>query len=334
MQKTNEQWSQEWDKFLTTTYPDTGFMQTSWWIDLMVRHGFDYMDSFYLVDGEILGGAKVLINEYQPGCFYLYIPDGPVLPENSDAAREQFRAIVAYLDQCRLALPAQKFSHLRIEPKWAARPDFTADFREFNGWFEPRSTVYVDLTASESTLLARMKYNGRHRIKKAAALGVTIVEDASSTAIPEFMAIYGDAMARKQLHPMNADFLVDLMHTLLAGGHGSLFFAEYEGQRIAAAIVIYFGERATYFFAGSRGEFQKLMAPYLLNYTIMLHAKALGYKWYDLYGVAPTDDPAHPWAGISVFKRNLGGVDVHFIPVLDYVFDEATYGDYLRFANQ
>lgn len=72
------------------------------------------------------------------------------------------------------------------------------------------------------------------------------------------------------------------------------------------------------------------MAPYLFNYEIMLDAKRKGHKFYDLYGVSPAGDDKHKWAGISVFKRNLGGTYQYFGPALDLVYDQAGYEEYLH----
>ena len=117
---------------------------------------------------------------------------------------------------------------------------------------------------------------------------------------------------------------------MLSSRHcGSLFFAEHQGTRIAAAVVVYFGRRATYFFGGSLDSRREVMAPYLLHFEIMRAAKALGHDWYDLWGTAPADEPDHPWHAISVFKRKFGGVPVDLVPTLDYVYDAAAYDEYL-----
>ena len=109
---------------------------------------------------------------------------------------------------------------------------------------------------------------------------------------------------------------------------GAIFFAEYQGMRLATALVVYFGRRATYFYGGSLARYRRVMAPCLLHFEIMRRAKARGLEWYDLWGVAPEDEPEHPWANISAFKRKFGGVEVHLVPTLDLVYDQAAYDEY------
>jgi lipid II:glycine glycyltransferase (peptidoglycan interpeptide bridge formation enzyme) len=71
------------------------------------------------------------------------------------------------------------------------------------------------------------------------------------------------------------------------------------------------------------------MAPYLLHFEIMRKARALGHEWYDLWGIAPANEPDHSWQNISVFKAKFGGVEVRLVPTLDYVYDAAAYDSYL-----
>lgn len=141
-------------------------------------------------------------------------------------------------------------THLRLEHRWTQLPDYVSGFVEFNGWLEPRTTVYVDLSLSESELLMQMKYNGRSRVRTAINKGVTVVEDTSTVAVTDFLMLYHGTMDRKGLESMNTDYHRDLVSTLVKHGAGSLYFAEFDGQRVATALVVYWGERATYFFAG------------------------------------------------------------------------------------
>jgi lipid II:glycine glycyltransferase (peptidoglycan interpeptide bridge formation enzyme) len=70
------------------------------------------------------------------------------------------------------------------------------------------------------------------------------------------------------------------------------------------------------------------MAPYLLHFEVMREAKALGHEWYDLWGIAPPNQPDHPWQNFSAFKAKFGGVEVHSVPTLDFVYDPAAYAHY------
>src|SRR5208337_5359707 len=113
-----------------------------------------------------------------------------------------------------------------------------------------------------------------------------------------------------------------------ASGRGSVFFAEYQGTRLATALVVYFADTATYYYGGSRAIHRNVMAPYLLHFEIMRKAKALGCRYYDLHGVTPSGAPDDGLKDISVFKRKLGGRELRLVPTLEYVYDPVAYEEW------
>lgn len=129
------------------------------------------------------------------------------------------------------------------------------------------------------------------------------------------------------------DYFEALLSLTSPGQYVSLFFAKYEGARLATALVVYFGLRATYFYGGSRALNRQVMAPYLMHFEIMRKAKARGHEWYDLWGITPQNQPDHPWHDFSVFKAKFGGEEVHLAPTLDLVFDAAAYDRYMAIEN-
>jgi lipid II:glycine glycyltransferase (peptidoglycan interpeptide bridge formation enzyme) len=307
-------------------------MQSSWWVEFRNYCGFENF-GIVLKDGEtIVGGAVVLKYWYSDNCSFYYIQDGPVLPEDPMAAEEVFRAVFATIEE-RRKTEAQVVSHLRIEPRWLRLPGFVSGFRAIrplaDPYLEARDTRCVDLRPAEAAILAQMKPKGRYNVGVARRHGVSVIEDTSEQGLRDFLAIYEETTTRQGIEPKAPDYFERLVSLLSPAHRGALFFAVYQGRRIATALVVYFGERATYFFGGSRDIDRQVMAPYLLHFEVMRTARALGHEWYDLWGIAPANEPDHPWQNFSVFKAKFGGVEVHLVPTLDYVYDEAAYDGYV-----
>ncbi len=84
--------------------------------------------------------------------------------------------------------------------------------------------------------------------------------------------------------------------------HAELLVGELEGQILAAAILMLFGDSGTYLYAASSAENRPANAPSLVLWEAILESRRQGRKWYDMWGVAPADEPNHPWAGITRFK--------------------------------
>jgi peptidoglycan pentaglycine glycine transferase (the first glycine) len=315
-----------WNEFLESK-TDTGFLQSSWWADLRVPCGWGHFGVVHRDEETIVGGAVVMTCSFAPEkCFY-YIPEGPVLPESESDAEQVFRKTMEFIEKKRQN-EQQVVSHLRIEPRWERVPGFVRGFQEADENLEPRDTLCIDLNPSESALLARMKPKGRYNIGVARRHGVSVVEDVSPQGIEDFLDIYGEMVARQDLGEKDPDYFRALIPALSALQRGSLFFAEYQGMRLATALVVYFGRRATYLHGASRAIHREVMAPYLLHFEIMRKAKALGFATYDLWGVAPQSEPHHPWTNFSVFKRKLGGRELNLVPTLDYIYDPAAYEDF------
>ncbi len=316
-----------WDLYLERSRPDVGFMQSSWWASFLAERGWGHFGAFLRDGQEIVGGARVHIRTFAPGQCYYYVPEGPVLPENDADAIQVFDTVLAFIDKKRTQQP-EVVSHLRLEPRWLERPSFVRGFREAGSWLEPRHTLHVDLAPPVPDILAQMKPKGRYNIKVAQKHGVTVVEDKSERGEADFLKIYGETMERHGLGGKRDGYLLDLIDALAETECGTLLFAELDGQRVATVMVVFFGDRATYFFGGSLPVHREAMAPYLLHFEAMLRAKALGFRWYDFYGIAPPTHPGHRWAQISVFKHKFGGEPLSFVPALDLIYDTQAYEAY------
>jgi lipid II:glycine glycyltransferase (peptidoglycan interpeptide bridge formation enzyme) len=319
-----------WDSFVEAT-PQAGFMQASWYADFRASVGYQCFAVTLKDDEAIVGGALVMKWSYAPeSCFY-YISDGPVLPQDESTAEEVFETTLQIIDQHRRS-EQQTVSHLRIEPRWQQLPSFVRSFRPLifpDAYTEPRTTLWIDLQPTEDAILAQMKPKGRYNVRLAQRHGVSVIEDTSEQGLADFMRIYRTMADRKEIEAKPARYFRRLYSLLAPRRQLSIFCAQYQGQRLAAALVVYFGRRATYFFGASLAEHRNVMAPYLLHFEIMRSAKARGCDGYDLWGFTPSHDPNHPWWKFSVFKSKFGGVVHEFVPTLDYVYDAAAYDRYV-----
>lgn len=319
----------EWDSFLENSRPDIGFAQSTWWAEVMRIRGWSDFGVVLRDADQIFGGAIVQKKRFASGrCFY-YLQQGPVLPPDAAEAEAAFESILMYIDE-RRENDSRTVSHLRIEPHWETRPDFVRGCREAASWLEPRDTLCIDISQTEDDILTQMKPKGRYNIKVARRNGVSIVEDLSPTGLDDFLRIYGETFDRHGLRAHPREYFSGLLDRLVAMDCGTLLFAEYQGMRLATALIICFGDTASYKYGGSVQEHRNVMAPYLLHFQAMLDAKARGHHWYDFCGIARVDDDQNDWDGFSAFKRKFGGIERNYVPALDFIYDKDAYEDYRR----
>jgi lipid II:glycine glycyltransferase (peptidoglycan interpeptide bridge formation enzyme) len=67
------------------------------------------------------------------------------------------------------------------------------------------------------------------------------------------------------------------------------------------------------------------MPNHLLQWEAMRWAKSQGATLYDLWGVAESEDPNDPMAGVYRFKRGWGGKMIRYIGSFDYVYSPLMY---------
>ncbi len=184
--------------------------------------------------------------------------------------------------------------------------------------FSPVHSSVVDLSLPEEERFARMHSKTRYNIRLAAKKGVTIRNDASSAGVDAFLGLLRSTAGRQEfsLHP--DAYYRTLLAQLAPSGVADLFLAECEGVCLAAALIAFTEDRATYLHGASSEERRDLMAPFALHDAVIRTVAARGCTTYDFWGTAPVDAPAtHPWAGISRFKRGFGGRDTVLTPAYD-----------------
>lgn len=267
-------------------------------------------------DGSTLVGAMTLI-EHQLilNKSYLYVPRGP-LAQNAEtatvlfqAAREQAKKIGAM--------------YVKIDP---AIYDFPLDFARLDG-YEPGTTLQepdtlvLDLQPSEAELLAAMHSKTRYNIRLAEKRGVTIRWSTADRDHDAYLDLQKATFERQgvRLHPDR--YYQTMFDTLRAAGIGELAIAEFDGQPLAINLVLWHEQTAVFNHGGSSDEHKDMMAPYLLQWSLIKKAKERGMTVYDFRGIAPADAPDHKLAGVTRFKLGFGGRRVVYPGALNAVLD-------------
>lgn len=196
--------------------------------------------------------------------------------------------------------------------------------------YQPTDTLELDLTKSDETLLAEMKRKGRYNIQLAEKKGVRCIKieagKHSEKDLLDFWRLNQETTNRDSFSSHEQSYYDAFLKHITP--YATLFFAEAEdGTRIATAISTFAGDKAIYYFGAStsNAEYRNLMAPYLLQWTMVQEAKRRGCKTYDFLGIAPENDSQHAYAGISEFKWKFGGSRKTYAPGKEIVFSVFWY---------
>jgi lipid II:glycine glycyltransferase (peptidoglycan interpeptide bridge formation enzyme) len=190
---------------------------------------------------------------------------------------------------------------------------------------QTRCTNIVDLEAEPEELLARMKPVWRRNIRRAGRDGVRVRAAASEADFARWYALYEVTARRDRFTIREATYYRRFWQETGAGGDTVLLLAEHNDRLLAGIMLHRFGREATYLYGASDNEGRNLMPNHLLQWEAMLWARGRGAGRYDLWGIAETDDPAEPLAGVTAFKAGFGGRVVRYAGAFDRVYHPLLY---------
>lgn len=313
------------------------FLQSESWLAFQEAIG---KKTIRFSDGEF--SANGIIHELPLVGRYLYVPRGPIAgTENREASiKNGIRTLLEKAQENRVGW-------IRIEPETET---LLADIRKATERkvvkaphdTQPREILVADISRSEEELLAAMKPKTRYNIRLASRRGVKVFATREEKYRQAFLGLMQATSDRKEIVPHPRAYYERLL-TALPEETCRLFVAEYEGQVLAANLLILFGATATYLHGGSSDTHRDAMAPYLLQWEQMRFAKEHGCTRYDFGGIRTeaTDrqaSAASSWQGITRFKTGFSpeAIPVVFPGAYDIILNPQTYllYEYLRHLKE
>ncbi|AFZ23276.1 putative methicillin resistance protein [Cylindrospermum stagnale PCC 7417] len=304
--------NQEWD-LLVKTVPDGCFMQTCPWADFKELEGYKTFRYGLFLNTKLVGGCIYYLYPHTNKANLLIAPGGPILPESCPD-----KGMLLLLEQAENLAQKQGAIAFRIEPLWREKPDYLRGFVRAPADLLPSETLLVDLRSNASKILAEMKPKGRYNIRLSQRYDVKTEFRNDSQAISLFYDLFWETVQRQQFFGEPYGFFINLCQTLFAANMAEIGLATWQGEILAAILVIYCGNMATYLYGGRSAAHPEVMANYSLHWEAMQRAKTRGCQFYDFYGFNRT--PNHAYAKFSQFKDQFGGQPITTIGAHDYFF--------------
>jgi peptidoglycan pentaglycine glycine transferase (the first glycine) len=208
---------------------------------------------------------------------------------------------------------------------------------------QPSKTLVLDLSKIKEELLSEMHPKTRYNIRLAEKKGVKVQEahkfappsniksfdlmaaslikegGGSAEEFEKFWHLMEETVERDKFRLHNKEYYRKMLNCDFI----KLYFAEYEGSVLAAAIIAFFGDTATYLHGASSDRMRNLMAPFLLHWSIAEESKKNGFKYYDFNGI-----DEKKWPGVTRFKKGFGGFESEYPGTFDLVFNNLGYSAY------
>ena len=298
------------DDFIKSASRENEFLQSFLWGELEKKQGREVRRLGVKEAGKLLALVTLIKKPIVTHFFYWYAPRGPLfLQPNRELENFLFLAIKK-LDQRAL--------FIRLEPLAIDRNIKFPIKKTIN--LQPQQTLLADLKKSPLKLLAEMHQKTRYNIRLAEKKGVQIREGGLED-FSEFWRLINLTGQRDAFRIHSQEHY----RNLLTAGQGviKLFLASYQQKTIAVALTAHWANKVTYLHGASDDHFRNVMAPHLLQWTIIQTAQKAGFSYYDFYGI-----DQKKWPGVTRFKLGFGGKIREYPGTFDVVFSQFYYKIY------
>ncbi len=275
--------------------------------------------------------ASVLQKPLPLGQCFFYCPEGPVVADGDWNRRANQKAFAEFHAFLKTLAKSQNALFLKVDPE--VSPDgFPLDWLGGLGFvdspedIQPATVTRVDLTPKEDDILARMKQKGRYNVRYAIKKGVTVRSGTSEADLDTFYRLHEETSQRQGITYRSKEYFAKLReHFMDTPDFAKFFIAESDGEPLAATLVTFFGPESIYLYGGSSLKDRNVHAAYLVQWEGMKEAKRRKCRFYNMTGIAATDDPNDAWAGLRQFKLKFGGPVVPLIGARDYRYEPLRY---------
>lgn len=302
----------DWENFLHKQV-NTLFVQSFHYGEFYEKMGEQSWLIGIYENGELIGGSLVVSTHAKRGNF-LYLPYGPI----------GVRGFAEFFLHLKKFAKDNGYNFIRVSPFLEENDDnkmifFELGFRNAPMHMLAETTWLLDLDQDEAQLLKAMNKNHRNLIHRCEKEGVRIEIKNGIENLKDFNKLHDETAKRHNFHRFSFDYIAKEFSSF-ALDNQSLIFNAYlpNGQLDSSAIIMFYGNMASYRHGASLNLNNKIPTSYLLQWEAIREAKKRGIKWYNFWGIAPEDSSKnHPFYGITHFKKGFGGHQVDLLHCQD-----------------
>lgn len=261
---------------------------------------------------------------------YFYCPRGPVFAGSgiSSFGLENFLKKIKEEEIPRAGV------FLRIDPEFSsdqggesvlAGAGFKKSFKEI----QPKKTLVIDLGSPLEKILVEMHQKTRYNIRLSQKQNLEF--GIFNWGSKDFQNKFDDFWELMEKTTKRDGFIShpkDYYKKILEYFPGAfLLIAKYQEKTVAANIMVFWNERATYLHGAADYDSRNLMAPHFLHWEQIKAAKDRSCAEYDFWGI-----DERKWPTLTRFKKSFGGKEIEYVGAWDLIFRHNFYTFY-RLAN-
>jgi FemAB family len=267
----------------------------------------------------------------------LQVVHGPLIPGKTDENLELYRQYLQFLE---IVARKNKCDYIRVNPVCGNSLNLKEVFKKLKYHptpYEnlPFSTNFLDLedfmhrhaktSDLEGTFYASYSKSCRDNLRKLNKLEKdgSLVFKHSETLPKEAEEIYKSLVKKNNYSAKEFESVSKETVHYSKDNLSFVALAYYNKKLVAFATFIKNHKKGLYVANHHSASIMDKAIVGSNNFTTFLHHKSIqhmakdGISIYDFWGVNPTDQPKHPWANFSKFKRSFQGQDYAYMPGQD-----------------
>lgn len=321
-----------WEQYVLSQNPKS-FLHSWNWGETNKLLGHKIFRLGFYSDKKLVGVCLAIKEKARRGP-YLVVPGGPLIDWN----KKQLSAFVT--KTLKDLAEQEKVWFVRMRPELIDTRENRTLIQQLGFHWAPmhlhaENTWILNINRSEEEMLQSMRKTTRYLIRQSLKAGLSVEKYSSSEMAPLLTQVQGETIKRHKFVGFSEKLFSAQLETFGQDKQASLFVCKLGSEVLAAAIIIFYGDCAYYHHSGSVSRYQKIPFSYFLQWNIIKAAQAKGCKFYNFWGIAPTDDPKHRFAGVTTFKKGFGGERVDWLHAQDLPVSNAYWLTYLfEFARK
>ena len=309
-----------------TIHPDTPFTQAQFYGRWQASLGREVKRFVVLSGGEVIAYFQLIKYPLLLGKSYFYIPYGPVTKDSSEVfftyLKQELKQIAKTENIVFVRLDFTPPTPNEILSKFFAKAPFCT---YHSAHFQPRVEWFLDLSKSGEQLLKEMQKKTRYNIHLASRKGVTtgIVTADFRKYFEDFYELMSVTAERNKFSLHQKNYYRNIFNNLQSD-NAYLALARRGEKILVIKLIICYGPIASCIFSGSSNEHRNLKPTDLVQWRAICQAKKLGHNFYNFGGIS-SGKIYRGWDGLTIFKKNFGGMEITHSDLFDLVVQPFWY---------
>jgi peptidoglycan pentaglycine glycine transferase (the first glycine) len=272
------------------------------WGQVKATHGWTTDRLFAYDDNdEVVAAAQVLTRRLPaPLKAFSYIPRGPVGEKGSSLEFLELVADFVKREHKSVAVSIEPDSETFVIPE---------GWKRAANSILPRQTIVLDLTLSDSDLLAAMVKKTRQYIRKSASENMVIRQVRGREEIDKCLAIYHQTSKRAKFDLHKDQYYYDVFNML--SDHSPIFAAFVDNEPVAFLWLAISADTAFELYGGVNEKGQELRLNYALKWHAIRKTREWGLSRYDFGGLLGDG------AGVTTFKKSWTDHETELVGTFD-----------------